>query len=349
PAAVPHTPQPSQPAAVARVVVQHAGAVRSVAFSPNGARLITGSDDGSARIWHAGTGELLLSFEHEAHICSVAINPDGARLATAGSDCTAHVWNTTTGAHLWGFYHSKPVNAVAWAADGVRLATASTDGTARIWDTTTGTLLVTMNHSSPVLAVAWTADGARLATGSADRTARIWNARSGAEVGSLLHARAVSAVAFSRDGSGLLTGCADASAHIWLTATGGELLRATVDGWLNEMTCVGFSPDGARLALGSLGAVQIRDAFTFQELLAFGAHGASAAKPVGLGPPAGQRASGAAKTTVWDNSTGVQRLSVRHKGGMLSFVNSVAFSPDGTRLATGGDDNVAVVWSLTGV
>jgi hypothetical protein len=111
----------------------HEGAVRGVAFAPDGVRLATGGSDGTARVWDVVSGaELLVLRGHEDGVQGVAFAPDGARLATGGSDGTARVWDVASGTELDVLRHPSLVANVAFAPDGTRVATASYD-MARVW------------------------------------------------------------------------------------------------------------------------------------------------------------------------------------------------------------------------
>ena len=73
--------------------LQHNGSVYEVAFSPDGSRLATGSDDSTARIWDAETGKELQRLEHDSSVNALAFSPDGSRLATGSDDSTARIWD----------------------------------------------------------------------------------------------------------------------------------------------------------------------------------------------------------------------------------------------------------------
>jgi transcriptional regulator with XRE-family HTH domain/energy-coupling factor transporter ATP-binding protein EcfA2 len=149
----------------------HTDWVSGVAFSPDGTRLATASDDRTAKVWDAATGEQLLTLTgHTASVYRVAFNPDGTRLATASNDGTAKLWDAMTGQELRTFAgHTGWVNSVAISPDGSRLATASSDRTAIIWDVATGKeLLILRGHLDGVASVAFSPDGTRLATTSLD-------------------------------------------------------------------------------------------------------------------------------------------------------------------------------------
>jgi serine/threonine protein kinase len=192
----------------------HTGIVRSVSLSADGSRLATGSDDHTARLWDARTGQCLVEFR--GHISNgipqsvscVSLSADGSRLVTGSVD-TARLWDARTGMRLLEFKgHTGRVTSVCLSTDSSRLATGSWDNTARLWDTRTGqSLLVLKGHTHSVESVFLSADGSRLATGSADKTARLWDMRSGQSLIEFKgHIGPVISVSLSANGSRLATG-----------------------------------------------------------------------------------------------------------------------------------------------
>jgi len=110
--------------------------VNSAAFSPDGSRIVTASQDNTARIWEAASGkEIAVLRGHEHYVNSAAFSPDGSRIVTASQDKTARIWDAASAKEIVVLRgHDDTVNSAAFSLDGSRIVTASRDKTARIWD-----------------------------------------------------------------------------------------------------------------------------------------------------------------------------------------------------------------------
>jgi hypothetical protein len=252
--------------------IAHTGEVKSVAFSPDGARVLSGSLDNTVRLWDAATGALLRTFQgHSALVFSVAFSPDGARVLSGSADKTVRLWDAATGALLRTFEgHSDRISSVAFSPDGARVLSGSWDKTVRLWDAATGALLRTFQgHSALVWSVALSPDGARVLSGSWDKTVRLWDAATGALLRTFQgHSALVVSVAFSPDGARVLSGGADKTVRLWDAATG-AMLR-TFEGHSAWVLSVAFSPDGRRIVSGSTDTtVRIWNAVTGAQLASF--------------------------------------------------------------------------------
>lgn len=201
------------------VMVGHGRRVASAAFSPDGARIVAASEDGTARLWDGQTGAPLAILEgHRDGVTGVAFSPDGTRLVTASADRTARLWDGQTGAPLAILEgHRDGVTGVAFSPDGARAVTASYDDTARLWDGRTGAALAPLEgHQGGVTSAAFSPDGARIITTSDDRTARLWNGQTGALLALLEgHQDAVWSAAFGPDGARIVTASNDRTARLW--------------------------------------------------------------------------------------------------------------------------------------
>jgi WD40 repeat protein len=322
------------------------GAVNAVSWSPDGRRLATGSEDGTARIWDGQTGaEIAVLKGHAGPVQTVAWSPDGRRLATGSLDSTARIWDGQTGAEIASLRgHAGSVQAVSWSPDGHRLATRSWDDTPRIWDSQTGAeIAVLKGHAGPVRSVAWSPDGRMLATGSSDNTARIWDGQTGTEISVLKgHAGPVRSVAWSPDGRRLASGSSDNTARIWDGQTGDD--AAVLEGHAGPVESVTWSPDGTRLATGSDDhTARTWDGQTGTEIALLKGY-AGWVQTVAWSPDGRRLITGGSDdetARIWDGQTGAVIAVLKAPAGT---VRSIAWSPDGRRLATGLDDGTARIW-----
>jgi WD40 repeat protein len=125
----------------------HRGRVNALVFSPGGRHLLTGSDDGSARIWNVRTGALERTLSaHQGVVGSVSYSKDGARVATTGSDGTVAVWRVAGGDPVVLAGHTLAVNSAEFNRRGDRIVSAGEDGTVRVWNAAGGDPLVVLER-----------------------------------------------------------------------------------------------------------------------------------------------------------------------------------------------------------
>jgi WD40 repeat protein len=328
--------------------------VTSVCFSPDGKRLATAGADGTMRVWDAGTGQLVRARRvHADMVMSVCFSPDGKHLATASFDKTAKLWDAKTGQEVFVLKgHASFVSWVCFSPNSRLLASSSADSTVMLWDVSTGQKILPLKgHKSRVHSVCFSPDGKRLASASDDRTVRVWDAANGQEVFILQgHTHFVWSVAFSPDGKKLASGSFDKTLKVWDAALGQEV--RVFKGHTGIVWSVCFSRDGKRLASASQDRmVKVWDAATGKEVRTFKGH-TSPVTSVCFSPD-GQRAASTAgqaklggpakpdQPRVWDVTTGRELFTLK---GHTKPVQSVAWGPNGKRLASASQDGTVKVW-----
>jgi WD40 repeat protein len=168
--------------AIQTIISGHTGWVRSVSFSPDGTRIVSGSSDSTVRVWDAATGlPLGKPFRgHTESVWSVSFSPDGSRIVSGSWDSTVRVWDAATGLPLGEPFrgHTSWVSSVSFSPDGTRIMSGSEDSTVRVWDAATGLPFGEpfRGHTSSVSSVSFSPDGTRIVSGSRDSTVRVWNA-----------------------------------------------------------------------------------------------------------------------------------------------------------------------------
>jgi WD40 repeat protein/energy-coupling factor transporter ATP-binding protein EcfA2 len=324
------------------VGMSHAGTVTAVAFSPDGEYVVSGSADGTARVWktitYAGEEEVA-HLTHNGGVSSVAFSPDGQYVVSA-SGTTAYIWKALSGEEVARMAHDGSVGSVAFSLDGKYVVSGSNDGTARVWDAFTGQEIARMTHDGSVGSVAFSPDSQYVVSGDYDGSARVWEAATGNEIARMTYDRGVLSVAFSPDGEYVVSGSYD-GARVWEAETGNEIARMTYD---RGVLSVAFSPDGKYVVSVSEHTALLWEAETGKEISRMTHEGfvtSVAFSPDGKYVVSGSRdnddSSGWDYTArVWEAATGLEVARVAHEKAVVSVI----FSPDGKFVVSAGCDEV---------
>ena len=300
--------------------LEHTDAVTSVAFSPDGQTLASGSLDNTIRLWDAATGGHKATLTgHTDAVTSVSFSPDGQTLASGSLDNTIRLWDAATGGHkatLTG--HTDAVINVSFSPDGQTLASADRKDYIYLWNAVTSQLLnflpvPTVFGAVEVSSISFSSDGAMLASnGGRTNFIRLWDVYRGRYIANFWGTTdAVTSISFRPDSQMLAVGDRNGNIHLWDAnrehrhADAAYPLHKRKLGHKpsSSIHSVTFSPDGAMLA------------------------------------------SGNSDNTIrlWDVNTGELLHTLT---GHTDAVNSVTFSPNGRTLASGSSDNTVRLWQL---
>ncbi|MCJ7530061.1 MAG: serine/threonine protein kinase [Anaerolineales bacterium] len=234
-----------------RLLKGHTSRVSSVAFSPDGFTLASGSWDDTVFLWDVRNGDKLAEFMRPNNVTSLAFSPDGKMLASGSWDNIVIIWDIKSGSALHALEgHTGWVNSVAFSPIGSLLASGSDDHTIILWDTRSGEQLGILQGGSMVKSVAFSPDGTTLASGLLNNSVTLWDMQTSQWLRTLDgHTGDVRSVAFSPNGNLLASGSDDKTVILWNVSTG-EKIRTFEDN-LEGITSVAFSPDGKMLAAGA--------------------------------------------------------------------------------------------------
>jgi WD40 repeat protein len=363
-----------------RVVTRHDATVTSMAFTPDGESIVSGSHDQTVKRTNTASGKVEWRAPgYFEQVNSVALSEDGALLATGSSDHrfargklnvgAAHIgpgavrlWDARTSRMLRRLGEpAEQVMAVAISADARHIAAGGAiagGGFVNVWDTATGQLTwATKAPKKEVLAIDFSADGRWLAAGAADGSVKIHETQTGSTSKSLSgHKGGVTSLAFARDGEMLLCGEAHGGARIWNARTG-QLVHAcpaassaaesfTIDRLMNS---IGLSRDGSVLATCAssvnnefVDPVRIWDVRTGKVTRDFAAEKIHG-RPMALSPDGAIVATGGKTVKLWDVRSG---RMLRELVGHLKRTQSIVFSADGRLVFAGGSYGTTNVWDV---
>ncbi|MEH2085927.1 AAA-like domain-containing protein [Nostoc sp.] len=301
----------------------HQGTLHSATFSPDGQRIVTASDDKTAKVWDA-KGNLLADLKgHKNEVTSAVFSLDGQRIVTASDDKTAKVWDTK-GNLLADLKENYPYVRSTISPDGELIVTTSSNivrvnganadwpyrtivGNPKLWDTKGNLVAELKGHQGVVNSVVFSPDGQRIVTASLDNTAKVWDVKGNLVAELKGHQEAVTSAVFSPDGQRIVTASDDGTAKVW--DIDAKRIKQIKDKLLGNQVHlfdfdVAFSPDKQRIFIGTFDTT----------------------------------------AQVWDVKG---NLLSDFKGHKDRF-HRAAFSPNGERIVIGTLDGTAKVWDMKG-
>ena len=305
----------------------HSDSVNSVAFSTDGSRIVSGADDKTVRLWSvASQAEALPALHgHKARVTAVAFSRDGERVVSGSRDKLIYVWDAQSGDKITVLPgHGGPVSSVAFFPDGLRIVSGADDKTIRLWDVASAREVISpLREIAGDIQLALSPDGFRLVSASPHHDAiRIWDLTMNTSQSPLLppYQGPVQSMALSPDGTcvAFSSPFVDVkqpknSIHIWEVASGAEVLILQSDMERVDYSSITFSPNGAWL-------------MSYER-----ARSAKSPKPSSY------------TIRVWNPKTGAEKMALKLPPNFPE-IRSLAFSPDGARIASNSFEGTVCVW-----
>ena len=332
----------------------HTDAIYSVAFSPDGSKIVFGYLDNTVKIWDVQTWQLLQTLQdpailentaHDGFVFSVAFSPDGSNIVSGSGDKTIKIWAVDDGqlirtlqdpAIQGNTAHDGSVYSVAFSPDGSKLVSGSSDKTIKMWDVQTWQLLQTIQdpatqentaHDGSVFSVKFSSDGSKFVSASRDETVKIWDVQTGQLDKTLL----------------------DRTIFVLISRP----LRKTLLGHRFFVRDAEFSPDDSKIVSASNDkTISIWDVQTGQLIQTLRGH-TNIVRSVQFSPDGSKIISASDDKTVniWDVQTWkllqtLQDPATQGNTAHDGFVFSVAFSPDGSNIISGSEDKIIKMWDM---
>jgi WD40 repeat protein len=332
-----------------QVLPLYEGEVRSVAISPDGKTIVSGSEDGTVRLWDKAGNAIGQPFQgHKGEVRSVAFSPDGKTIVSGGQDGTIRLWDKAGNAIGQPFQgHKGEVRSVAFSPDGKTIVSGGDDGTIRLWDKAGNAIgQPFQGHKGEVNSVAFSPDGKTIVSGGDDGTIRLWD-RAGNPIGQPFtgHEDAVFSVAIGRDGQTIVSGGQDGTIRLWDRS--GNAIGQPLKGHEDAVISVAIGRDGQTIVSGSSdGTIRLWDRADNAIGQPFQGH-EFRVNSVAIGPDGQTIVSGGDDGTIrlWDRADNAIGQPFQ---GYEDGVSSVAISPDGKTIVSGGWDGTIHLWDRAG-
>jgi len=338
-----------------KVLSGHTESVNSIAFSPDGKTLISGSGDlrekdSTIKLWDIEKGtEIRTLTGHGKRVISVAFSPDGSTIVSGSQDSTIRLWDVASGTEIKQFKLNAPRTNVLFSKDGKTIYSGTIEMEIIGWDIATGKeTKIPTGYNRPINYLALSPDGKTILIASNDNSLKLLELNSGKEIHHFRgHYNPIRQIALSPDGKMLVT-CAlnDTTIKLWDIANGN--LVKTFKGHSQEIWALAFSPDGQKFASGSADqTVKIWDISSGKELLTYTGHKIpyflDYVYSVAFSPDGKSLASGTYTIRLIDTKTGNETQTFDGHGKPC---RSITFASNGKSIYTTAADNTLKKWDI---
>ncbi|MBK9248613.1 MAG: PD40 domain-containing protein [Ignavibacteria bacterium] len=335
----------------------HTRRVKTVAWSPDGTKIVTTSGDETAKIWSAATGALLTTIQGFYYMDRLCWSPDGSKLAGKTDDSTVTIWAATSGNVLFTLNeYPSYIKHISWSPDGSKIAVNYGDSATVIWSGTSATKLLTLDKLSGYINVLrWSPDGTKIATAGSRARVNFWSTITGEWLYFVQHTGSVNDVDWSPDGT-LTASASDDYTIVIASASTGDIIKFLVSDDIYSFISVRWHPDGKRVLTtnyygkASIWSTVDKFEYSYEPLITFVKNSKRTshyqATPALWSPDFTKVLATDADSTaqVWSAATGALQLTLQAHNGEIT---SACWSPDGARIATASDDSTAKVWYIT--
>jgi WD40 repeat protein len=366
---------------VLKTLKGHTAVVRAIAFSNDGEKIASASDDKSVNIWHRDGTLIHTLVGHTSAIRGVNFSPDGSTIASASEDNTIRIWQPNSivlkilshpgivgevaispddkivatasdgiitlwnrnGEKLKTLVHPR-IRSLSLSADGLSIVSGGGDGTIKLWRSDGTFVKDLISHQGAVADLKFSPDGKTIASASEDRTIKLWD-RSGILLTTVIgHKSAVNSLDFNPDGKTIASASDDSTIKLW--KIDGTLVNTLTD-HSDKVSAVSFSSDGKLLATGSADkTIRIwnMDRYKLYNPLTFKGH-SHGIRSISFSPDKSILASGGEDNTIklWKRDGSLLKTLTRHQ----DKIRNISFSHDGKILASASNDKTVILWDLS--
>ncbi|KAG8990146.1 hypothetical protein FRB93_003312 [Tulasnella sp. JGI-2019a] len=324
-----------------------------VAWSPDGQRITSGSQDGTLHQWDPSTGAPIGEVWncHARKINCIAWSPDGSMVVSGSEDGTLQLWDSIAGARVGKAWKSR-ARCVAWSPEGKRIASASLDSIS-LWETDGGVPIgEPWQPQMTIHSLSWSPDGGRIVFASGNSCLYIWDTYTRELIGGPWagHTGDVCSVAWLPDGKRIVSGSADKSLRMWDASTGAQVGYIQQD-HIHDAQCISWSPDWMKIVSGSSnGTLTVWDITTREPTRlgqpVLGGH-TRHVYSLALAPKSDKIVTASLDGTLrlWDTSSGDLLGQPERQTAKVARLD---FSLDGKRIVSEDKEGRRAIWEIAG-